>query len=313
MEGAFLWKGLDFLKTVGITNLNEFPYDQNDCFRIPHENLKYSANRNRIADYRTVDYKNDMSVKSQIASNFPVVFLMQVDEGFQRLQNGQIYYGPSGKNLGNHAMVVVGYDDTKNAFKVINSWGTDWSSGGYGWISYSAFALRVIEAYSVQDIVISNTNEELPLDLPAPPQITNANIAVNMAQPMILHNVWGMSPVGNVLGMKINVPGTIFNAQNSQGQLIVRFYMPDGNPLVANPQEFNYRDFYGLCAAGTPVMPIMDNQADMGGIDLFIPYYALNLIPTNGNRIYDLAAIATFYINNFEKGRSQFTPFQVRY
>jgi hypothetical protein len=113
--------------------------------------------------------------------------------------------------------------------------------------------------------------------------------------------------------MKINVPGTIFNAQNSQGQLIVRFYMPNGNPLIAHMQEYTYRDLYGLCAAGTQVMPIVNNQAELGRIDLFIPYYALNLIATNGNRVYDLAAVASFYINNYEKGRSQFTPFQVRY
>jgi hypothetical protein len=136
-----------------------------------------------------------MSVKSQIASNFPVPFLIQIDEGFDQLQYGQVYTGPSGRNLGNHAMIVVGYDDSKNAFKVLNSWGTNWSTGGYCWISYSAFAQRVIEAYSVQDIVISNTTEELPLDLPTPPEITNANISVNMFQPIITHNVWGMSPV----------------------------------------------------------------------------------------------------------------------
>ncbi|MDF3029023.1 MAG: papain family cysteine protease [Fluviicola sp.] len=312
-EGAYLWKALDFLKTTGITNLNEFPYDQYDCFRIPGDNLKFSANRNRIADYRTVDFKNAMSVKSQIASNFPVPFLMEVDEGFYKLPYGQVYNIPSGKILGHHAMVVVGYDDNRNAFKVLNSWGTDWSTGGYGWISYSIFAQKVVEAYSVQDIVISNTTEELPLDLPTPPQITNANMTVIMSQPIITHDIWGVSPTGNALGMKINVPGTIFNAQNSQGQLIVRFYMPDGNPLIANIQEFSYRDLYGLCAAGTQALPILNNQAELGAIDLFIPYYALNLIPTNGTRIYDLAAVASFYINNYEKGRSQFTPFQVRF
>ncbi len=35
-----------------------------------------------------------------------------------------------------HAVCLVGYDDNKNAFKFINSWGTSWGIDGYGWISY---------------------------------------------------------------------------------------------------------------------------------------------------------------------------------
>ena len=31
----------------------------------------------------------------------------------------------------NHAVVIVGYDDTKNVFKIRNSWGSTWGEGGY--------------------------------------------------------------------------------------------------------------------------------------------------------------------------------------
>jgi hypothetical protein len=39
-----------------------------------------------------------------------------------------------------HAMLIVGYDDTLRAFKVMNSWGTDWGDRGFAWIAYAAFA-----------------------------------------------------------------------------------------------------------------------------------------------------------------------------
>jgi C1A family cysteine protease len=33
-------------------------------------------------------------------------------------------------------MTIVGYDDTKQAFKVMNSWGTGFEQAGYFWVSY---------------------------------------------------------------------------------------------------------------------------------------------------------------------------------
>ena len=38
----------------------------------------------------------------------------------------------------NHAVLMVGYDDSKNAWKVKNSWGTGWGLSGYFWIAQGA-------------------------------------------------------------------------------------------------------------------------------------------------------------------------------
>ena len=40
-----------------------------------------------------------------------------------------------------HAMLVVGYDDNiaGGAFRVLNSWGTDWADHGFIWIKYKDF------------------------------------------------------------------------------------------------------------------------------------------------------------------------------
>ena len=57
-------------------------------------------------------------------------------------------------------MLVVGYNNLHNAFKVVNSWGVDWGNAGFVWIDYQAFenvsntsaAFRVInEAYVTYD------------------------------------------------------------------------------------------------------------------------------------------------------------------
>lgn len=41
------------------------------------------------------------------------------------------------KEIGGHAFLVVGYDDDKNALKVVNSWGGAWGQDGFGWMDYS--------------------------------------------------------------------------------------------------------------------------------------------------------------------------------
>jgi C1A family cysteine protease len=63
---------------------------------------------------------------------------------------------------GCHTMLVVGYSDFNNAFKVVNSWGTDWGNNGFVWIDYKAFDnvtdstanFKVInEAYIAYDVL----------------------------------------------------------------------------------------------------------------------------------------------------------------
>jgi C1A family cysteine protease len=39
-------------------------------------------------------------------------------------------------SIGGHAMAIVGYDNSKQAFRVVNSWGPDWGDKGFCWISY---------------------------------------------------------------------------------------------------------------------------------------------------------------------------------
>jgi cathepsin K len=33
-------------------------------------------------------------------------------------------------------MTIVGYNDDLNAFRIVNSWATDWGDNGFAWISY---------------------------------------------------------------------------------------------------------------------------------------------------------------------------------
>jgi len=316
-NGSYITSALNLLKKEGVATMQQFPYNAFDCSRQPGAADKSAARPYTIADWRTVPLNDEMDVKSHIASGFPVVIGMMVDEGFLRLRGNYIYSGPSGNNKGGHAMVVVGYDDTRQAFKVLNSWGTAWGDNGYGWISYGAFKQRVREAYSAQDVVVNDptvnpnpTVQPLP-NIPVP--VPSSNISASLGTLTILHNVPVNMPNGQYPGMAITVPGQILNAVGSNAQIIIRFLMPNGQPLYANPQESFFRDIHGYAAVGSPVLPVINNPANTGTATFAIPYYALNLQPTGGMQQYQLSAVATVYINNFEYAKSQPTSMVVRF
>ncbi len=319
--GSHISDALNLLKRGGVSNLASFPYLENNCTSIPSETVKNQAKDFAIADWRRVNTKDDIEIKSQLNAGFPIVIGMMVDDGFQQLGQNQIYYGPSGQEKGGHAMVVVGYDDHKKAYKLFNSWGTDWGTNGFGWVSYNAFKNRVKEAYTAQDIVINNPNvttdisenNDRNVNMPPPISPEAVSVSANLLQPIVVHNQWVQSPSGMHPGMIIRIPGNITNGVGAYGQLVLRFYLPNGQPLLANPLESFYRDVHGLVAAGTQRGQIVNNPANLEQHWLSIPYYALNFQPSGGMMTYQINVQATLYINEYEKVKSQMTPMVIKY
>jgi hypothetical protein len=65
--------------------------------------------------------------------------------------NANVMVGQSGSYVGGHAVTIVGYDDNKvygvgpaekGAFKLANSWGTNWGNRGFFWVSYEYFKTK---------------------------------------------------------------------------------------------------------------------------------------------------------------------------
>lgn len=90
-------------------------------------------------------------VKQQLAAGNPVIIGVAMYRYFEdptkeaatleALKAGRIYEGSLGRNYGQmdngHELVIVGYDEGRQAFKLQNSWGQEWADGGYGWIQLS--------------------------------------------------------------------------------------------------------------------------------------------------------------------------------
>jgi hypothetical protein len=102
-------------------------------------------------------------IKQQLANGNPVLFSMIVDKRMMRLAGAEIYnahlgasdeaVGADNGKRGAHAMVLVGYDDRRQSFRILNSWGRSWSDGGYGWVSYDSIRTDMLDAW-VMDVGI---------------------------------------------------------------------------------------------------------------------------------------------------------------
>ena len=136
--GTAISEALGVLKNEGSPTLSAYPYVEGDCSRPATPQLVRDGSAFRISGWSALDNKRLDDAKGQLARGNPVVFGMEVSERFESLAGREIYDDTASPRSGGHAMVLVGYSERRQAFKVMNSWGTEWGDGGFGWVSYRA-------------------------------------------------------------------------------------------------------------------------------------------------------------------------------
>jgi hypothetical protein len=153
--GSNVKAALDLLTNEGAVSLAEMPYGTAQCHIAPTDKEISAAGKWKISGWRTIqrekpdDWQTPIvldDVKAQLQAGLPVVFTMPVTKVFDDWK-GDGVYASDDKTGPLHAMTLVGYDESKQAFRVINSWGIYWGDKGYAWIDYGAFARLVREAY----------------------------------------------------------------------------------------------------------------------------------------------------------------------
>ena len=159
-QGAYIQNAMEFMATKGVVPYNDFPYTDQDCSRQPNSALENKATQNklhgftRLTDGESTQGINVRAVKEHLAKDAPVVIGMMVGGSFMQGMMGKEMWAPTDEDrsqagFGGHAMCVIGYDDRKQAFQIMNSWGPEWGNNGVGWVRYADFKEFVREAYGV--------------------------------------------------------------------------------------------------------------------------------------------------------------------
>lgn len=134
---------IDFIKNKG------FPLDEYGPYRASSGRCSYSNQKLwKIDDwgYCTPEAKwgqaKTEDMKKCIAKYGPIS--VALDAGGLNGRPGSI--SKTGRGI-NHAVVLIGWDDSKRAFLLRNSWGTNWGDGGYCWLSYDSYIVEAVWAY----------------------------------------------------------------------------------------------------------------------------------------------------------------------
>lgn len=147
-RGSKLTDAAAFLKTRGDCLARHFDHDIADGNKRPDSLLLAAAQSFAIAGYDELFSPQDLdsvkvgSVKAALAQHRPVTIGMAIRRNFMLLRNARYWHPDLGDTTpaGGHALVVVGYDDHKQAFQLMNSWGKEWGREGFIWLKYKDFA-----------------------------------------------------------------------------------------------------------------------------------------------------------------------------
>jgi C1A family cysteine protease len=138
-SGAMLRDGAKALANFGTCPETTWAFDENMVTTQPTNEAYIEALNHRIKEYNSIN--NDINTLKQcLSEGMPFVFGFTVYESFESDYVAKTGIMPIPLNsesvVGGHAVMGVGYDDSKNAFIIRNSWGEDWGDGGYFYMPY---------------------------------------------------------------------------------------------------------------------------------------------------------------------------------
>jgi len=169
-NGTQFESAMDQLITRGSASLATVPYTSlGNCSQSPQSNWTQEAADNKLVNYRKIADKNNASsmtvdnFKAYLAEGRPVAIGARLGDRFMRWNSSAVIdydtYQNPGMQHAYHAMVLAGYDDNRQAFKVINTWGSSWGNAGTIWVDYnffiSSFCFAAFVAQNKTDVNIS--------------------------------------------------------------------------------------------------------------------------------------------------------------
>lgn len=148
-RGSWIDTNMMVIRDWGATTMALMPYDQYDVTRWGSPEAFREAPLHRALEVGYLEYSHLSTVeavKALVAGGTPVAFAMDASMFTPSFSDGNFIvssYEYSSTAL-NHAQTIVGYDDSVaddsdvGAFRVVNSWGSDWGDSGYYWFTYAA-------------------------------------------------------------------------------------------------------------------------------------------------------------------------------
>jgi hypothetical protein len=226
--GTSFEAALEALISKGGASLTDVPYsNMGSCSGTSNGNAN-----NKLANYRKIGMELS-SIKGYLSQGRPIVIGAQLGDRFMRWNSSAVIssdtYNDPNMQHANHAMVLAGYDDSKNAFRVINSWGTSWGDRGSIWVDYDFF----FDYFCFAAFIAQNPNDE-----PLQPESSGYDLLVSFAEDFT--DPEGANARDRGFSYDIFNNGSLPILARQKWTVIYMYY----NAYNANEYEIIFEDYY---------------------------------------------------------------------
>ena len=132
--------GIKSVNKQGVCPEKLWPYDIIRFADKPHANCYEEALKHQVLSYQRVS-RLLSQMRGCLADGYPFVFGFTVYESFESPEVAKLgrlnMPKKNEQQVGGHAVMAVGYDDTAKRFLARNSWGAGWGKQGYFTMPYN--------------------------------------------------------------------------------------------------------------------------------------------------------------------------------
>lgn len=158
-KGMHIYQAFDILAKQGCATLADMPWKESDLDSQPSDAIKSRAARYKARQTVSL-FKGSIAGEAGDADKLrnwlwetrqPFVIGIPVyQEFFGVPHDPNFVYKPTekkGELAGLHAVCIVGYDEDKHAFLMVNSWSDKWANKGFVWLDEDFVANQAIEGW----------------------------------------------------------------------------------------------------------------------------------------------------------------------
>jgi hypothetical protein len=263
-DGLSPLAGISYAQNYGVASVNTFP---NSTSSLPFNVMPSSAAISSASTDKAYSYASITSlssIKQALQLGLPVTFAFNFYNDFENAFLSQTTWATLNTPVGGgHDVCVIGYDDSKQALLLQNSWGTSGGDSTYPgcvWVTYNVVNTLInngqLEMYTLWNtpgtvlalpyIAAASTTSpqywEIAYGTPNVNKTIQSSIFANLGKTINVHvEAWGGKATFSVIWNSSILTGAVNNSISvTNGSKDVYFVMPSN--IINIPITFNYTD-----------------------------------------------------------------------